>query len=74
MQFLEGNSDGDFSLTKDFVGNDIPKYAILLHIWGVDTKEVTYRDLIDSIGKNKIGYKKIWFCREQARRDQLKYF
>ena len=74
MRFLEGNSDGDFSLTKDFVGDDIPEYAILSHTWGADTEEVTYRDLMDGTGKNKIGYEKIRFCGEQARRDRLEYF
>ena len=74
MRFLEGNSDGDFSLSKDFVGDDIPEYAILSHTWGADTEEVTYRDLMDGTGKNKIGYEKIRFCGEQARRDRLEYF
>jgi hypothetical protein len=31
MWFLEGNGNSDFSLTKDFVGNNILKYAILSH-------------------------------------------
>ena len=44
MRFLEGNSNGDFSLTKVFVGDDIPEYAILSHTWGANTEEVTYRD------------------------------
>ncbi|KAE9379683.1 HET-domain-containing protein, partial [Stipitochalara longipes BDJ] len=49
-------------------------YAILSHRWGKDTEEVTYRDLIDGTGKNKVGYKKIRFCGEQARRDGWHYF
>jgi hypothetical protein len=48
MRFLEGNGDGDFSLTKDFVGDNIPEYAILSHTWGADTEEVTYRDLMEN--------------------------
>jgi hypothetical protein len=31
MRLLHYNNDGVFSLTKDFVGGEIPKYAILLH-------------------------------------------
>jgi hypothetical protein len=71
MRLLEYNNDGEFSLTKDYVGGEIPEYAILSHTWGVDTEEVTYRDLIDGTGKNKVGYEKIRFCGEQARRDGL---
>jgi Heterokaryon incompatibility protein (HET) len=61
-------------LTKDFVGGEIPEYAILSHTWGADTEEVIYRDLIDGTGKNKVGYEKIRFCGQQARRDRLQYF
>jgi len=74
MRLLQYNNEGEFSLTKDFSGDDIPEYAILSHTWGADTEEVTYRDMTDGIGKNKIGYEKIRFCGEQARRDQLEYF
>ena len=63
MRLLERNSAGEFSLTKDF-GDDIPRYAILLHTWGVDTEEVTFRDLIDGTGEGKAGYGKIRFYGE----------
>ena len=69
MRLLKCNNDGEFSLTKDFVSGKIPEYAILSHTLGADTEEVTYRDLIDGTGKNKVGYEKIRFCGEQARRD-----
>jgi len=72
MRLLEC-SDGKFKLTKDLV-HDIPKYAILSHTWGPDTDEVTFRDLVDGTGEDKIGYQKIRFCAEQARRDGLEYF
>jgi hypothetical protein len=71
MRLLEYNNDGEFSLTTIF-GDDIPRYAILSHTWGVE--EVTFRDLMDGTGKKKIGYNKIQFCGEQARRDGLQYF
>jgi len=74
MRLLQYNNEGEFSLTKDFSGDDIPEYAILSHTWGADTEEVTYRDMTDGIGKNKIGYKKIRLCGEQAKHDQLEYF
>jgi hypothetical protein len=74
MRLLHYNNDGEFSLTKDFVGADIPEYAILSHTWGVDTEEVTFKNLVDGTGKDKSGYEKIWFCSEQARRDGWQYF
>jgi len=36
--------------------------------------EVTFQELIDGSGKHKAGYKKIRFCGEQAKRDDLQYF
>jgi hypothetical protein len=74
MRLLEHNNNSEFSLTKAFLGDNIPKYAILSHTWGTDIDEVTYRDLIDGTGKNKVGYEKIRFCGDQARRDGLHYF
>src|SRR5271167_1070336 len=74
MRLLERNSAGEFSLTKDFVGDDVPGYAILSHTWGPDTEEVTFKDLIDGTGKHKNGYNKIRFCGKQAKRDGLQYF
>jgi hypothetical protein len=73
MRLLQCNSGGEFSLTKDF-GGEIPRYAILSHRWGLDTEEVTFRDLMDGSGNSKAGYDKIRFCGEQARRDSLQYF
>jgi len=74
MRLLERNSASQLSPTKIFFGDNIPKYAILLYTWEADTKEVTYRDLIDGTGKSKAGYGKIRFCGEQAKRDGLQYF
>ena len=74
MRLLECKSSGEFSLTKDFVGDDIPRYAILSHTWGVDTEEVTFKDIMDGTGAGKPGYEKIRFCGEQARRDGLRHF
>jgi hypothetical protein len=74
MRLLEHNNDSEFSLTGAFLDDNILKYAILSHTWGTDIEEVIYRDLIDSTGKNKVGYEKIRFCGEQTRRDGLHYF
>jgi len=75
MRFLEYNSAGQLSLTRDLVGDDIPaKYAILSHTWGAHTEEVTYGDLIDGTGKSKAGYGKIRFCGDRAKRDGLHFF
>jgi hypothetical protein len=75
MRLLERNSAGEFTLTKDFVGDEeVPPYAILSHTWGPDTEEVTFEDLINGTGKDKTGYNKIRFCGEQARRDGYQYF
>lgn len=73
MRLLYRKDDGSFGLTKDFLEN-IPPYAILSHTWGADTEEVTYTDLIESTGENKLGYAKLNFCAEQAKRDGLSYF
>ncbi|KAF7940600.1 uncharacterized protein EAE98_000727 [Botrytis deweyae] len=73
MRLLENSDYGEVRLTKNFVV-DIPRYAILSHTWGTDEEEVTFKDMIDGIGKSKAGYKKIRFCGEQAERDGIQYF
>jgi len=74
MRLLRWNDAGEVSFTQDFVGDDtIPPYAILSHTWE-EGQEVTYKDVIDGAGKEKSGYKKIEFCGEQARKDNLEYF
>jgi len=71
MRLLRFNNDRNLSLTE-FFESDIPKYAILSHRWGAE--EVTFADLMHGTGKIKVGYNKIQFCGEQARRDKLDYF
>ncbi|EUC41350.1 hypothetical protein COCMIDRAFT_8917 [Bipolaris oryzae ATCC 44560] len=51
-----------------------PPYAILSHTWGQDNDEVTFADIVDGKGKDKAGYKKIYFCDIQAQSDSLQYF
>jgi Heterokaryon incompatibility protein (HET) len=75
MRLLKLNDTGEFGLTKYFVSDDIPRYAILSHTWGADTEEVSFKDMMDGTAKSKVpGYNKIRFCGEQARRDGLQYF
>jgi hypothetical protein len=62
MRLLERNSVCQLSLTKIFVGGNIPEDAILSHRWGANTEEVTYGNLMDSTGQSKAGYSKIRFC------------
>jgi hypothetical protein len=73
MRLLELKNNGELSLTKDLVYK-IPPYAILSHTWGADNEEVTYKDMAEGTVKEKIGYRKIQFCGEQAARDNLQYF
>ncbi len=72
MRLLEYR-DGKIEPTKDLV-RDIPDYAILSHTWGPDIDEVSYKDFVDGTEKGKAGYRKIKFCAEQAKRDNLEYF
>jgi len=73
MRLLKCDDGNGFSLTKDLT-TGIPSYAILSHTWGPDTDEVTYKDLVDGAGKDKVGYKKLEFCAEQARNNGLEHF
>ena len=73
MRLLEFKNNSEFSLTEDLIDN-IPPYAILSHMWGADTEEVNFKDLIGGTGESKSGYRKIRFCGEQASRDELQYF
>ncbi|KAI9164157.1 Vegetative incompatibility protein [Paramyrothecium foliicola] len=62
-------------LTKDIHTNSAPPYAILSHTWSSNNEdEVSYRDIVEGSWKHKVGYKKIEFCAQQARRDGLEYF
>jgi hypothetical protein len=75
MRLLLRNETGKFTLTKKFTSIDqVPPYAILSYTWGQDNEEVTFEDIMNSTGEDKPGYKKIWFCGEQARQDGLLYF
>jgi hypothetical protein len=74
MRLLKVESHGEFSLTDDITGSDIPPYAILSHTWGADREEVTFKDMVEGTGKRKAGYVKIRFCGKQAASHGLQYF
>jgi hypothetical protein len=70
LQLLDANS---FSFVE-FLGSNVPPYAILSHTWGPINEEVTYKDLLKGKGKEKKGYCKLVFCGEQATKHGLHYF
>jgi hypothetical protein len=73
MRLLRLKDDGQFS-PVEYVGSNIPRYAILSHTWGADHEEVTFKDLTEGTGKSKAGYRKLTFCANQAAHDGLQYF
>jgi hypothetical protein len=73
MRLLQVQADGQVTLTEHETGK-IPPYAILSHTWGVDSAEVTFRDLNERTGQHKSGYRKLTFCGKQAAIDGLQYF
>ena len=73
MHLLKLDDHGNPVLTRFLAGN-IPSYAILSHTWSADDQEVTFQDLTNGVGLNKLGYGKIQFCGEQAWKDGLQYF
>jgi len=74
MRLLYTASDGALRWTKDIIrSEEIPPYAILSHTWG--EQEVVFDDLKDIVdAQRKVGYRKIRFCAQQAKRDGLDYF
>ncbi|PSK60209.1 proteinral transcriptional corepressor ssn6 [Elsinoe australis] len=75
MRFLNLDSaTGTVSLTKNFIGDSIPQYAMLSHTWGADDDEPDLRDIRDGTGVEKRGYEKLLFCGERATCDGLRYF
>ncbi|KAL8710650.1 MAG: hypothetical protein Q9220_004874 [cf. Caloplaca sp. 1 TL-2023] len=57
----------------EFDDNNIPRYAVLSHTWGADKEEVSFKDMIEGIGKDKAGYSKIQFCKRQAAADGIQH-
>jgi hypothetical protein len=49
-------------------------YVILSRTWGADDDEVSFDALENKTGAEKIGYTKLRFCANEARKDGLQYF
>lgn len=73
MRLLERQTGGEICLTADLLYENLPRYATLSHTWGDDGEEVSYKDLVEGLGKHKAGYRKIQFCVKQAAKDGLRY-
>jgi hypothetical protein len=78
MRLLYTTGEGRLEWTDDLTRDEISPYAILSHTWG--GQEATFKDLrhystIEEVdAKVKEGYRKIFFCAQQAKRDGLDYF
>jgi hypothetical protein len=55
----------------EFIGTDIPPYAVLSHTWGID--EVSFQDIQGSEAGKKAGYEKIRRCCKKAAADGFEY-
>ncbi|KAI1127252.1 heterokaryon incompatibility protein-domain-containing protein [Nemania abortiva] len=55
----------------EFHGDQIPRYAILSHVWGEE--EVTLQDMNEDRAASRKGHNKIIACCRQARYDGLPY-
>ncbi|KAL5376601.1 hypothetical protein DPSP01_010394 [Paraphaeosphaeria sporulosa] len=80
MRLLYTATDGRFEWTRNYIKKkDIPNYAILSHTW-TDGQEVTFEDLKninnakDFNSPSSEGYRKLRFCAQQAKQDDLDYF
>jgi hypothetical protein len=74
MRLLLRSNTGEFSLTKDLVGDDTISLCDTFAYMGADAEKVTFGDLSNSTSENKPGYEKIRFCGKEARYDKLQYF
>lgn len=76
MRLLQLGVNDRLTITKYLLPHEISQYeyAILSHTWGPDEEEVTFKDVSEGTGAEKIGYQKILFCGQQAAADNLSYF
>ncbi|XP_014552615.1 hypothetical protein COCVIDRAFT_47896, partial [Bipolaris victoriae FI3] len=73
MRLLQIRGCDELSLVER-LPDDLPPYAILSHTWGPSNEEVTYQDLLDGRGKEKVGYRKLILCGRQAAQEGFQYF
>lgn len=74
MRLLELLPNGNISLIDISPGEQLPPYAILSHMWGKTSEEVSFEEMEKGIGPGKAGWDKLRFCGQQAARDGLRYF
>jgi hypothetical protein len=72
MCLLRILAEDRFSLV-DYVEH-LPPYTILLHTWEHDHEEVIFRDLEESVSKDKPGFREFSFCARRADNDGLRLF
>jgi hypothetical protein len=73
---LINQNPGDPVKLEEFVGSQIPPYAILSHTWSKDDKdEVTFQDITSSTvpSYDKAGFSKIRGCCVKAAEDGYEY-
>ena len=58
MRLLGGSADGSFNQTL-FVGHEVASYATLSHTREADGQGVTFEDMMNGGGKDKVGYRMI---------------
>jgi len=73
MHLLSFDSNGQPCLTP-FSEHEAPQYAVLSHTWQAPKHEITFKEISENSGKEKAGYRKVEFCRNQAQIDGLNYF
>jgi hypothetical protein len=61
----------DTHLFEEFLGRDIPVYAILSHTW--EEEEVSYADYAESKRPRKKGFSKIYRTCELAAKEHIPY-
>lgn len=56
------------------MGDELPPYAILSHMWYPAKEEITYQGMCSGPDITKRGYEKIVKCAEIARQDGYEFF
>jgi hypothetical protein len=74
MRLLQLQANGEISITQNYRSQERPEYAILSHTWEQECEEVNLQDIQQGRGRGKLGYEKLEFCGNQAKRDGLQHF
>jgi hypothetical protein len=71
LRLLRIKEDGSVSF-QEFLGEDVPPYAILSHRW-IDGQELTFKEMQRSSAPRKTGYTKAVEFAQKARSENFKY-